>query len=333
MYISNHSLQGDVFFFNSIINDTVGFDPGFIGRRVQFKNSLVRYGSHNFYAGADWGGNIDTIPGFVAPGDYRLQSGSAAINAGLNDSIPLDLVDLDNDGNVSELIPYDLYGNMRVVDGRVDMGAYEYMPAWSDTIHDAMCGGDSVIFNGHTISEGGVHKHAYTQDSAQYLTLKIDSPNVDVQVWFNGILEAKADSVSYHWINCNDTSINYGVTTKTFYPSQPGDYAVIITTPEGCVDTSACYNVYAIGMQEQLDLNSSIKLYPNPSSGKVNISLENFELNQEVMISTMNLNGRKCLSDIETLYKGEPLELDMKTLPQGIYIVQVNEEFFRIVRE
>lgn len=76
--------------------------------------------------GIDGGGNIDADPRFVAPvaasaaptttGDYRLQIGSPAVDAGTNGAVAVTM---------------DLDGNPRVVDGdgdgspTVDMGAYE----------------------------------------------------------------------------------------------------------------------------------------------------------------------------------------------------------------
>ncbi|HUT30516.1 MAG TPA: hypothetical protein VMX13_12050 [Sedimentisphaerales bacterium] len=92
----------------------------------------------------DWGdGNIDEDPCFAGPGywdisglwvggDYRLQSGSGCIDRAENAGIPLDADDLDGDGNTVELIPVDLGGHARIVDGDkdgnsvVDMGAYEF---------------------------------------------------------------------------------------------------------------------------------------------------------------------------------------------------------------
>ncbi|MBA7692164.1 hypothetical protein ES703_100722 [subsurface metagenome] len=58
-------------------------------------------------------GNINDNPLFVNPGggDYRLQSGSPCIDAGNN--------------NAPGILEFDLDGNLRIANGRVDMGAYE----------------------------------------------------------------------------------------------------------------------------------------------------------------------------------------------------------------
>jgi len=88
----------------------------------------------------DWPGegNIDADPQFVDPDgaddipgtqddNLRLYLWSRCINAGNNSSVPPDTADLDGDGNTEEPIPFDLDRDPRIVDTRVDIGAYEYL--------------------------------------------------------------------------------------------------------------------------------------------------------------------------------------------------------------
>ncbi|MBW4612727.1 MAG: hypothetical protein KME21_05505 [Desmonostoc vinosum HA7617-LM4] len=58
---------------------------------------------------------------------HALVVGSPAINAGKNADIPADTADLNNNGNITEPVPFDGrgLGFARVVGGRVDIGAYE----------------------------------------------------------------------------------------------------------------------------------------------------------------------------------------------------------------
>lgn len=96
-------------------------------------------------------GNIDANPLFVDPdgpdddpntwedNDYRLAARSPCIDAGDNDAVPADMLDLDGDGDSNEPMPVDLDGRLRIADllsapdtGNppgggpfVDMGAYE----------------------------------------------------------------------------------------------------------------------------------------------------------------------------------------------------------------
>ena len=104
-------------------------------------------------------GNIDADPLFVDPdgGDYRLSSGSPAIDAGNNWGVPIDENDYDEDGVLCELFPVDLDGNPRFnadeadfdpgcgVPVVVDMGAYEYQFDPADQVTFADLNGDGSV--------------------------------------------------------------------------------------------------------------------------------------------------------------------------------------------
>jgi predicted outer membrane repeat protein len=55
----------------------------------------------------------------------RLETSSPAIDLGLSMFLPADTYDLDNDGNITELVPVDLSGYGRVQGAALDLGAYE----------------------------------------------------------------------------------------------------------------------------------------------------------------------------------------------------------------
>lgn len=74
-------------------------------------------------------GNIDVDPQFVnenlASLDLRLQGGSACIDAGNAVYLSTDYNDLNDNGNTSEGLPFDLTGAARIQGGKPDQGAYE----------------------------------------------------------------------------------------------------------------------------------------------------------------------------------------------------------------
>jgi hypothetical protein len=72
-------------------------------------------------------GNIDSDPNFTDPDneDFTIPAESPCANKGKNSLLPLDVADLDWDGNVTEVLPIDLGGSPRKIGIRVDMGAYE----------------------------------------------------------------------------------------------------------------------------------------------------------------------------------------------------------------
>ena len=72
-------------------------------------------------------GNIDEDALFRDPVvlDYHLLPQSPCVDAGDNTLVPLDVTDIDDDGETLEPLPYDLDDSFRVARGTVDMGAYE----------------------------------------------------------------------------------------------------------------------------------------------------------------------------------------------------------------
>jgi len=96
---------------------------------IQVTYSIVQGG----WSGA---GNLNVNPQFVLPGsrsiegewfdgDYRLRSGSPAIDAGSNAALVPDVLDVDRDGNRAKQLPLDLDRKSRIQGTHVDMGAYE----------------------------------------------------------------------------------------------------------------------------------------------------------------------------------------------------------------
>jgi len=81
-------------------------------------------------------GNFGDDPLFVDPNgpdnkigtlddNLRVSLNSPCINAGSNSALGADTSDLDGDGDTNEPIPFDVEGKPRILNGVVDLGAYE----------------------------------------------------------------------------------------------------------------------------------------------------------------------------------------------------------------
>ncbi len=106
---------------------------------------------------ADWA-TINAGDSWVTTGmdyqvhDYHLSTDSPCINDGSNYAIPPDTADLDGDGDTTEPTPFDLDGNERIQNCRVDMGAYEspYAPVPPPDCNNILGDDDCDVYNGTT---------------------------------------------------------------------------------------------------------------------------------------------------------------------------------------
>ncbi len=149
------SIRNSIFWDNS---DAVG-----VGEESQVTATpdsvvAIDYSCIHGWTGAFGGiGNIGDNPLFVDgdglddiygtdDDDLQLQSGSPCIDAGFNNAVPTDTVDIDEDDDTAEFIPIDFLDNARFADDRdtpdngcgvpvvVDMGAFEFAGAVSQPV-------------------------------------------------------------------------------------------------------------------------------------------------------------------------------------------------------
>lgn len=117
-----------------------------------------------------------------------------------------------------------------------------------------------------------------------------------------GTLElATTAGYQYQWINCTTNQIIPNETSAVFTASENGSYAVIVTNAANCTDTSACFTVDQLGMNEHS--LSGITLYPNPTTGQLFIegitgdaSVEVYDLNGKLLLTEKNMSPEGSLS-------------------------------------
>jgi plastocyanin len=130
-----------------------------------------------------------------------------------------------------------------------------------------------------------------------------------------GILASNSFVGTYQWIDCFDNSFVTNETDQVFIPSTNGDYAVI-NTQSGCADTSFCFTISGLALNENA-LNT-ITISPNPSNGIFSINSANLDI-IEVEIEIYNLQGT-------VVYKASTFaneSIDLCQQPKGIYLLKV----------
>ena len=117
---------------------------------------------------------------------------------------------------------------------------------------------------------------------------------------------------SYQWFL--DGEAISGAINQTFVPNQNGNYTVMITDANGCQGLSSVFNVTNLSVTAN-SLYKKVAIFPNPTTGKVNISLEN-EIIDKVEI--VDIVGK-----VVAVKPSSTTQIDINELANGIYIFKI----------
>jgi len=143
-------------------------------------------------------------------------------------------------------------------------------------------------------------------------------------------LTANATPATYQWLACDAVfSPISGETNQSFTATADGNYAVIVTEG-GCADTSACYLVTGVGLENRFDENG-IKVYPNPANEYLTVEgckpgsiIKLHDIGGKTLIQTTTLSNKQILYGLIDLSK-------------GIYMLEVNNterrQYFKVIKE
>ena len=133
---------------------------------------------------------------------------------------------------------------------------------------------------------------------------------------------------SYQWINCATSQPISGATSATYVATANGNYSVVVTNTNGCSSTSSCVTVNSAGINENKE-ESTISVYPNPTKGKVNLTIPTEQAN----VSIYNALG-KVIANYSNVQNGATI--DLSNNPNGVYLIHVATEkgtsILRVVR-
>jgi subtilisin family serine protease len=206
--------------------------------------------------------------------------------------------------------------------------------------------GDELVICGDTITQitspPSITYLWSNGDTTQNVTIDSTVSSVYVSVTNGSGCKANSDTLGLVWrtipnkplltILGNDT-ITYGSSeqiqwyynsseiigeTDTIHIAQTnGFYHLQLTDSYGCSINSDTLNLLAIGIEEFE--NDFISIYPNPSSGNVNV---NFEIDNIQKIDLVNSIGKTVLSK-EIIESSKILEFDFSKFTEGIYYLKL----------
>lgn len=163
----------------------------------------------------------------------------------------------------------------------------------------------------HLLSNG-----SYTGcDSIVRLYLNIT--NIDASATLQGnIIKANAQGVFYQWLDCADNYIPIvGEKNDSFMPLVNGLYAVEVSS-NNCTDTSDCVLFDMLSVFNN-SIEETIKIYPNPNAGVVNIDINGVT---DFALKIYSING-KLVYDAKGL-KGDAFSLTID-VESGVYLIEL----------
>jgi hypothetical protein len=184
---------------------------------------------------------------------------------------------------------------------------------------DSICSGDSYLFNGNNLSQGGQYFDTLQTssgcDSVVTLNLTVNSLPQPTVTQTNDTLSTQL-FVSYKWLRNGAPVV--GASLQKLTLSQTGNYSVVVTDANGCSDTSSVLNITSVDVKDILS-NVGVKLYPNPNTGTFVIEFTDSEPRE---IEITDAIGRVVLSTIK-IEKEKQISLDEKAA--GIYFLNIRQ--------
>ena len=77
---------------------------------------------------------------------------------------------------------------------------------------------------------------------------------------------------------------------------------------------------------------STFALYPNPSSGRVLIDLNNVSIKPEILVEVYDSKGLHLMSIIEENSNNKSLDLDLSSLVDGLYFFRINGQNYKYIK-
>ena len=308
-------------------------------------NSSVSADHSIIQGGMPGTGNLSADPRFINPaprnnaptaaGNYALLPCSPAINAG-------------NNGNINYSSLTDVKGDPRLSGGTVDMGAYEYIDTFINSIlgSSAVCKGSTAQLQNNTsggtwassntaiatVSSSGL----VTGINAGTVVITYSVPvvpgcnmtgtrNITVDSISNAVnqsgatLSAVLSGASYQWINCSNNTQIAGATGQNYTATANGSYAVLVTKGS-CTATSACKTVTGVGVTGVTANQDQFLIYPNPASDRLTVLASDLT---PFNIQLADMAGKIVL--MQDVNKGN-VSLDIGTVSKGLYWITIKQQ-------
>ncbi len=264
---------------------------------------------------------------------YKQQNGFNVVNDTICENI--------NDGCVNyaqEVIFTDLKYNSNASNSTSSIywtwGDNTYNLGLTSACHTYENGGDYTISLTDTLYKWD-YNSSYCLISLTQPIVVLDSANADFTfVQTNSTVDFTTNVSVYDslWWDFGDGQTESNNLTPQHIYSSIGTYDVWLHIVNPCSEDSIMYQVTTddVGLIE--NSTQSINIYPNPTSGLLNITFDN--LSENVVVYLTDLNGKIIYQSINT---NSNFSIDLSDLSTGVYFVKLmtnnKVESFKVVKE
>jgi len=134
------------------------------------------------------------------------------------------------------------------------------------------------------------------------------------------ILGVAGTYATYQWLK--DGMLIPGATDSFYTVTANGDYQVVVTNGNGCLDTSGVYPVTNYtGIEDIHVLSSQIKVYPNPATDFLHIQSP-----VKINAAITDVAG-KTIREIKNARN-----VSLKGLAEGIYLMQISDVNHHLIK-
>jgi PKD repeat protein len=134
---------------------------------------------------------------------------------------------------------------------------------------------------------------------------------------------SSSGATSYSWAFGDGNSSTDANPVHTY--ANPGTYSVTLTATNGACSNTSVQTVSVL-VGTSLPEGASIQLFPNPSKGQTNLSMNGFPDN-ELIIEILASDGRLVLSQQFSMVNGSH-EFDLRSLANGLYLLKISSGTF-----
>ena len=189
-------------------------------------------------------------------------------------------------------------------------------PTINNTKNVLLCDGDSIEIGANTYTSEGYFidtlEGTNSCDSILYSTIEIS--NIDVEIiWLNNQLNINmlsGISTNYSW--------NTGETTSSIAPNSSGLYWCIVSNIDNCNSDTAFYNYNSTSLHNELI--NSLSIFPNPTTGEVNITFFN---NAITSLSIENILSENIYNTIISENGYISKQINISSFASGIYFLKI----------